>query len=568
MPFYLSLHVSVQIFFLQFRIPCSLGFLPVSPCISHRFIPSSPSGSLDFWKRREEKRINCRVYPNKDDENFNNSNISDGVSWIATFGPKLDTGVYGKSDWLDFDRKMVEASNPTQDMIDITGHVVHDDVSYDKDVLEIKLPDTVVTSDYGGNFVKDVCIDEGVLPHRKISEEKKLDEKSPPNFDFLVIDANSDLRYGGKGDATKYAHEQKPETVLLPVGLAAEDNTEKQCDIEGKSTASVASDISEKKISLQELLKLESAEESQERLKLESAEESQTQHESTTTTAIGANHMPPVHGEAVGQASINDCHDVATASKTDELITGGSPATISDRHDATAEFDKPLSTIEIANSLSGSKKFNDVGTEESRPDALISSSSSDVQPSERSNDDHQKSFTSEVVTNGLDETALASSSSSHAVESSDTNRENKNKNSDNDGDTDVHDFNQTDEHNCADATTGRKISMSSADAQKDSTHVGGLNVPDNAKGKSPIGNGYPLEPCSLGPSIMCNPVSTSGHIGNISIRSDSSTTSTRSFAFPVLQSDWTSSPVRMAKAERRRTRRRRGWKKGFLCWKF
>ncbi|CAL5354928.1 unnamed protein product [Camellia sinensis] len=38
--------------------------------------------------------------------------------------------------------------------------------------------------------------------------------------------------------------------------------------------------------------------------------------------------------------------------------------------------------------------------------------------------------------------------------------------------------------------------------------------------------------------------------GSVSLRSDSSATSTRFFAFPVLQSEWNSSPVRMAKAER------------------
>ncbi|KAL3501542.1 hypothetical protein ACH5RR_035991, partial [Cinchona calisaya] len=43
--------------------------------------------------------------------------------------------------------------------------------------------------------------------------------------------------------------------------------------------------------------------------------------------------------------------------------------------------------------------------------------------------------------------------------------------------------------------------------------------------------------------------------GNISLRSDSSTTSTRSFAFPILQSEWNSSPVRMTKADRRHFRK-------------
>ncbi|KAM7484463.1 hypothetical protein LguiA_000472 [Lonicera macranthoides] len=56
--------------------------------------------------------------------------------------------------------------------------------------------------------------------------------------------------------------------------------------------------------------------------------------------------------------------------------------------------------------------------------------------------------------------------------------------------------------------------------------------------------------------------------GSISLRSDSSTTSTRSFAFPVLQPEWSSSPVRMAKADRRLLRKHRGWRHGLLCCRF
>ncbi|XAR55952.1 hypothetical protein NMG60_11036213 [Bertholletia excelsa] len=56
--------------------------------------------------------------------------------------------------------------------------------------------------------------------------------------------------------------------------------------------------------------------------------------------------------------------------------------------------------------------------------------------------------------------------------------------------------------------------------------------------------------------------------GSISLRSDSSTTSTRSFAFPVLQTEWSGSPVRMAKADRRHYRKNRSWMVGFLCCRF
>lgn len=74
---------------------------------------------------------------------------------------------------------------------------------------------------------------------------------------------------------------------------------------------------------------------------------------------------------------------------------------------------------------------------------------------------------------------------------------------------------------------------------------------------------------ALGPASGL--ITYSGHIshpGNISLRSDSSATSARSFAFPVLQSEWNSSPVRMAKAERRHYRKHRGWRQSLLCCKF
>ncbi|XWS69587.1 hypothetical protein CRYUN_Cryun04dG0192100 [Craigia yunnanensis] len=66
-------------------------------------------------------------------------------------------------------------------------------------------------------------------------------------------------------------------------------------------------------------------------------------------------------------------------------------------------------------------------------------------------------------------------------------------------------------------------------------------------------------------------ISYSGPIaysGSLSHRSDSSTTSTRSFAFPILQSEWNSSPIRMAKADRRQYRKHRGWRQGLLCCRF
>lgn len=74
-----------------------------------------------------------------------------------------------------------------------------------------------------------------------------------------------------------------------------------------------------------------------------------------------------------------------------------------------------------------------------------------------------------------------------------------------------------------------------------------------------------------GPASLSVPTTSSGHIqysGSTSLRSDSSTTSARSFAFPILQSEWNSSPVKMAKADRRNLRKHRGWRMGLLCCRF
>ncbi|XP_038979299.1 uncharacterized protein LOC120109604 isoform X1 [Phoenix dactylifera] len=73
------------------------------------------------------------------------------------------------------------------------------------------------------------------------------------------------------------------------------------------------------------------------------------------------------------------------------------------------------------------------------------------------------------------------------------------------------------------------------------------------------------------PVCLSGPIASSGHIpysGSISLRSDSSTTSTRSFAFPILQSEWNSSPVKMAKADHSHLRKHRGWRVGLLCCRF
>ncbi|KAJ8529163.1 hypothetical protein K7X08_035998 [Anisodus acutangulus] len=71
---------------------------------------------------------------------------------------------------------------------------------------------------------------------------------------------------------------------------------------------------------------------------------------------------------------------------------------------------------------------------------------------------------------------------------------------------------------------------------------------------------------ALGPDIIYS--GRMSYSESISLGSDSSTTSTGSFAFPILQSEWNSSPVRMGQAECRHFRKHRRWRQGMLCCRF
>ena len=188
---------------------------------------------------------------------------------------------------------MVEDKNSSQDTVQKSGHIVLQNVSYDKDVVEIKLADDIDSDNYGDNFVKDVCVDEGALLHRMTSEEKPLDRRSSPNFSCQMIDADGDIRYGKKDYSRISVHELNPE-VVSPVDFAPHCNNEKQhssrkeYDLEDRiDTGFVAGNPSEKKISLQELLLLESAEESR--------------HSSTINSESSERHKCPLHEEAIGQ---------------------------------------------------------------------------------------------------------------------------------------------------------------------------------------------------------------------------------------------------------------------------
>ncbi|GJM85372.1 hypothetical protein PR202_ga01817 [Eleusine coracana subsp. coracana] len=380
-------------------------------------------------------------------------------------------------------------------------------------------------------------------------------------------EANSDLINWKKGDVRKSViNELKPEAIL-PVDLVPSKNEEQYStgkeydDHDGGITADYnADDPSDKKISLQELLLLESAEES--RL-------------ASTINCKGTEKQHP--HEAVGQAPINGSHEIqAVVPKPSGHVSSGVSSTVSEDQGATLDMKKPnqidrhnpfidhrslvveedisepacsapaitddsstepictvSKTGSFSNVVSGSTELIEVRTAESGLDAARSSNP-DIRLSEKSNDAIEN-LASKAITEAVVEAAVATSSPRNISEHS------------------------IDEEDGIDKDNAVSNTLDSALVQ---------TVPESSRSTTRTGNGDPYESNFFGPSIMSAPVSNSGHIaysGNISLRSDSSTTSTRSFAFPVLQREWISSPVRMAKAERRR---HLGWRKGLICCKF
>jgi hypothetical protein len=497
-----------------------------------------------------------------------------------------------------------------------TGQTCIEDYSYDKDVVEIKLPDTVLSSDYGGHFVKDVCIDEGVFPDKKTSTEKVVDQKVSINFDSSE-DTNDDLGEEMRADSTKTALELKSQIVILPVMCATDGNTGEQnslCkerNLEDNNTATKSTDSNDEKPNPKQSLH----------------EGAQGCHQVGGVTSKSNENLEPFfNGEAAHQVSSNGCHEtgIGIASETSNIIhsdltvesaaadfsvaipeevvvnaaldKGGSnqvnhynPFIAYGSLDETWEPNYSLPTIVDAASIAPicpvekTDSFSDLVNrtlkgfdpieideaiiEENRSDSVEAGSSTlDVQASEQCND--QRGSLTDVKTDAAHETGIATSLSTSNGEPCDGKSESCKK-IEIDSAQDINDFNPRD------VEVGTKRSEDVSDDKNSPLvqrePVVQQNGPDSAKVTAQTVIRNPFESSFSGPSITSGPLTPSGHIpysGNISLRSESSTTSTRSFAFPVLQNEWNSSPVKMAKADRRRLREDRGWGYRILCCKF
>uniref|UniRef100_A0A0D9W607 Uncharacterized protein n=2 Tax=Leersia perrieri TaxID=77586 RepID=A0A0D9W607_9ORYZ len=605
---------------------------------------------------------------------------------VSNGGSKVDGEIERETKHNILPDKMVRQINPSeysfmkagQQNGDRSVQIRPEDVSYDKDVVEIKLPDIMVSSNYGVQFVKDVCIDEGVLAAQKV-----IAEKVSPNLDSSMKETAD--------EPAKSVNDLKPQIVVLPEECGTGDDTVEQysCgklhDLEGNNTIDESNTVNVEKSTPNQLVSNDGAD--------------YCQQVCSAISESGENHEPIVDGEAINQVSSNDCPETGASisSETTNLnglpvestagglsdevteddvdgmaqnkreinqinhynpfIAYGSledtwepkyslPTAVDDAFIAPCPVEKTDSFSDIVNGALRGLNYLEVGATEdstlnsieensSRADVQASEDSSIVQASEENNNQRESPVANTVnlsvqrespVANTVSlsdhvdkalisstetdearnedsrlESTEASSSGSvaqHLEESngqvddsidgirtnaahgmglvtSYDNPEPSDVKSDNhpkceiDSVQDVHDFNPRQADDGTAISEDNKDGKSSTLVQTES--IAQQNEPDSAKVTAQNFIRNPFESSFSGPSITSGPLTPSGHIpysGNISLRSESSTTSTRSFAFPVLQTEWNSSPVKMAKADRRRLRQDRGWGYRILCCKF
>ncbi|TVU14122.1 hypothetical protein EJB05_37568 [Eragrostis curvula] len=500
------------------------------------------------------------------------------LHYLSEAAAKAWTGLEDTVQTMKID-KMVEQTNQSENNFmkierqngGKTGHPRIEEGSYDKDVVEIKLPDTVRSSDYGGHFVKDVCIDEGVLADQKTSTANVVDQKVSPSFDSSVRDINGDHGEGIRSESTKSAHELKSQIVTLPAMCAADGNIDepysscKAHELEDNSTVSVFTYSNDEKLSTKQPLHyangcqqvvtvISEGRENQEPFfdgetthqVSSSASETSNIHSDVPVGSV-ANELQTVMPE-VGASAELDKGESNQVNHYNPFIAYGS---LDDMWEPKYSFPTtvdaasiaPICPVEKTDSFSDLvnrdlRGFDPVAIaepifEENMSDSVEASSSTlDVQASE-GNNNKRENLTNGMRTDVAHGTVMVASLSTSNAEHSDVNSEGLPK-CEIDSAQDIHDFNPRD------VEVGTKRSGDNTDINSSTLvqteSVLQQNGHDSAKVTAQSVLRNPFESSFSGPSITSGPLTPSGHIpysGNISLRSESSTTSARSFAFPV-----------------------------------
>lgn len=219
---------------------------------------------------------------------------------VSNGGPKVDGEIERETKQHILLDTMVQQTNPSeysfmkagQQNVDKAIQIRPEDVSYDKDVVEIKLPDIMVSSNYGVQFVKDVCIDEGVL-----ADQKAIAEKVSLNLNSSKGDTNGIRIKETADEPAKSVNDLKSQIVVLPEACVTDGDTVEQnhpCklhDLEGNSSVDGLTVVNVEKSTPKQLVSNDNAE--------------YCQQMGADVSESSENHGPNLNGEPVDQVNCN-----------------------------------------------------------------------------------------------------------------------------------------------------------------------------------------------------------------------------------------------------------------------
>ncbi|XP_075659614.1 uncharacterized protein LOC142629501 isoform X1 [Castanea sativa] len=494
------------------------------------------SGNLIM--KENQKRISCDLKGTERGTGGLPYDLDDSHGWTAT---NFDCS-------LSMDGLKIENQDEVRDFVASPIHSSREtgpfdkdsDVVMDKSIMECGLPElTVCYKESNYHVVKDICIDEGVPSQEKILFESGTDEKTLCIFLPAVKDQNKEL-----------VKEKEDIDTSIPDALkfSAENDSNKdsanQCDPKDLMTTgedspvTIANDVSKEMFLPGEKLPVVDMGTYTSHYKSSNNDEVEQQpFQVSGEEAILANHVLI----SATEESNNSSEDSILANST---LVSASEESNNSRGDSMLASTTLVSAVEELNNSSGDQML---AAEESNNDNgdAVSSSPTKVSAAEETNGSslsNELYYNSKVesgsITFDFDSLAPAVSGRKLSPENGDNGLETKKMSELENGISDTQTVSRQLQHGQG------EVSFSAAGQGEESfSAVGTLSSLINFSG----------------------PVTNSG---SISLRSDSSTTSTRSFAFPVLQSEWNSSPVRMAKADQRCFRKHRGWKQGLLCCRF
>ncbi|XP_044494784.1 uncharacterized protein LOC123217731 isoform X2 [Mangifera indica] len=540
----------------------------------------------------------CDSKPNAGDADKLSYMKYDADGWTAT---KLDHSMNLKDRTNDNEKDFRDRAAQHSEFSRETESFEDSDFYMDKSVMECELPELIVCYKDSTYHVKDICIDEGVPSPDRILFDNDIDEKgvcsllNPENnrndevmeekintvMPLLEVLKSPTENDPNMDTVNQYVFPPEPDSDKYTVGLCDSKDlllTDKVKDDETDEAAA-------KKFSLGDLLSMKdlTTENSYSKFSSNCKTETENQQGFDGKSVLACTAFVSLTTESNGGTKEEITMSTDLVSGATELNNGSEEAVLANhtmvsanegKHDdskeaTSASFDLASGEAVLANTaLVSSANESNCGTEEGEL-----ATSDNVSAAEESNQGSQEGILeNKALVSGDEEKQNEATLASHDLVSGSEELtkvridekllyNSKVETGGITSDFDASAFTGRGTEECSQNGNFKQIGTPDSSKLADAPRLSVSSQVRNDLGESSFSGTGPVS----GLITYSGPIAYSG---SLSLRSDSSTASARSFAFPILQSEWNSSPVKMAKADRRHLQKHKCWRQGLLCCRF